>query len=187
MRVAYLRAIWSVSPVNAAAVLTKSRREFRSRRYLPPQTGFELMTFWLTVIVLDYCESASEEPGGSCGGPRRSPLLPMHLFCDLGQRRAVVPLEHGDHLSRLAACTFGLRFGRGRLLRPGGLVGRPGYRATRTHLAHVAPEGGGATRTARLGTARNVKPVFAKAVLEKLGGNWGYPDVHVWVNLSRDG
>src|ERR1017187_504337 len=61
--------------------------------------------------------------------PRTVCLLPAHLVHDLGQRRAVVPLEQGDHLGRLAtfAHSLGLRFGRGRLLGPGGLGGRLGF------------------------------------------------------------
>jgi hypothetical protein len=31
---------------------------------LAPQTGFELITFWLTVIVLDYCELPGDNSGG---------------------------------------------------------------------------------------------------------------------------
>jgi hypothetical protein len=48
LRVAGPRAIWPISPVSATAVLTKRRREFRSRKYLAPQTGFGPMHAWLT-------------------------------------------------------------------------------------------------------------------------------------------
>jgi hypothetical protein len=51
------------APANATAALTRRRREFRSGKNLPPQTGFELMTFWLTVLVLDYTDSPLRRTG----------------------------------------------------------------------------------------------------------------------------
>src|ERR1039457_2508690 len=52
-------------------------------------------------------------------------FLPAHRFHNLGQSGAVLPLEHGDHLGRLAALagTISLRL-RGFLGRLGGLLGR---------------------------------------------------------------
>jgi hypothetical protein len=49
--------------------------------------------------------------------------LPAHLVHDLGQRGPVLPLQHGDHLGRLAA-----------LARPGGLLRFRGLRLSDTGL-----------------------------------------------------
>ena len=54
-------------------------------------------------------------------------FLPAHLVHDLRQRGAVLPLEHGDHLGRLAA-----------LARPGGFLRLGGLLALGAFLAGVA-------------------------------------------------
>jgi len=42
---------------------------------MAPQTGFESMTFWLTVIVLDFCELPSDELGRKARGRTPSAKL----------------------------------------------------------------------------------------------------------------
>jgi hypothetical protein len=66
--------------------------------------------------------------------PADGVLLPARLVHDLRQRGPVLPLEHGDHLGRLAALArpsgllwFGALFGLGRGLGGGGLLGRLGF------------------------------------------------------------
>src|ERR1035441_6624239 len=91
-------------------------------RFIPahPQTVFELMTFWLTVIVLDYCESPSDEPGGKARrGPhtvsRRKLLAPLAASrrCEFSRRNALQ--------SRLPTVRRRQRAGR---LAPGGPLSR---------------------------------------------------------------
>src|SRR5712692_7970618 len=48
--------------VHASQLLTR-RTESSKSAYLAPQTGFELMTFWLTAIVLDYTDSPERRTG----------------------------------------------------------------------------------------------------------------------------
>ena len=51
------------------------------------------------------------------------------------------------------------------------------------HLAHVAP---GCGETARP-TSRDVGATGAPVLAEALGGFWGYPSVHGWGNMGKDG
>src|SRR5260370_41584222 len=51
----------------AKGASTKWSGSSMSRR-VAPQTGFESMTFWLTVIVLDFCELPSDELGRKARG-----------------------------------------------------------------------------------------------------------------------
>ena len=62
LRKAPSRSIGYFQPIHAAAPLT-ARTESSKSDYLAPQTGFELMTFWLTVIVLDYTDSPERRTG----------------------------------------------------------------------------------------------------------------------------
>src|ERR1039458_3278910 len=78
------------------------------------------MTFWLTVIVLDYCESPSDEPGGKARrGPhtvsRRKLLAPLAASrrCEFSRRNALQ--------SRLPTVRRRQRAGR---LAPGGPLSR---------------------------------------------------------------
>src|ERR1700728_841263 len=50
-RVACLWAVWPISPINAAALLTGSAKGFRSGKYLPRQTGFEPVHDRLTAEI----------------------------------------------------------------------------------------------------------------------------------------
>src|ERR1039457_5314638 len=115
--------------------------------------------------------------------PRTVCLLPAHLVHDLGQRRAVVPLEQGDHLGRLAtfAHSLGLRFGRGRLLGPGGLGGRLGF--LRRNDGRLYANGGHSlgdfgstpldwsTRRTAAGSAAGASPSAVSALIDPTGGS----------------
>src|ERR1700693_2800727 len=57
LRVACLRAILPISPVNAAAVLTRRRREFRSGENLPPLNRLIFPHF-----VASLCDASATYP-----------------------------------------------------------------------------------------------------------------------------
>jgi hypothetical protein len=55
--------------------------------------------------------------------------------------------------------------------------------AVRARLVYVAPVRGESSSSTRLRRRRNGRAVLARST----GGNWGYPSVHGWVNMGKDG
>ena len=70
---------------------------------MAPQTGFELRTFWLTVIVLAYCESPSDEPGQSRRSVnQKGAELEVGVVCSPNRIRITeLPIAHRPFLGRL--------------------------------------------------------------------------------------
>jgi hypothetical protein len=80
----------------------------------------------LAVLGLERFDSVASLLHRSGHKPANRVALPAHFVHDLGKCRAVLPLEHGDDLSRLATSVYalGLLFGRGRYLGFGRALGR---------------------------------------------------------------
>ena len=60
--------IFAISAENGPLAVNRKGNGTRSGRNLPLRTEFEPATFWLTAIVLDYCESRSRRTGEQAAG-----------------------------------------------------------------------------------------------------------------------